>query len=439
MEQNQYKDNDVPSSSPRFRWTIENVSKLNEESRLSPVFTIGPHKWRLLAFRRGCNVNGYLSVYVVAVDCKISRCAKFVVAIVGRTNRNTFKHGMHKLNDPSNGYIVNGACTIELELCLSSNSQEELAPIAVMESAEERDPVANSASVTNSSVCVDSTLAFICAFCQTFKVSESTGSMLHIANGKEVEEDEVSGPNGIHVHRKCMEWAPKVYYDDKTVMNLESEVARGSKLKCKCCGLKGSALGCFMSSCKNTYHFPCAFGSSGCRWDNEGFLMLCPSHSGMKFPHEKTKKRKKLAKENSSSVHSQEPPALSKLARRPFKATEEPPAYTLPLRPCRAINSNLSRRNREREQPIIHLVKQLKRKRRLAVEQEEENESQVTQEPKRKGQLIIEENEENESCDTNQFLNNPPPNNEEEEDEKEEDEEQVAPKDPNCSGCDKRV
>ncbi|KAI3889137.1 hypothetical protein MKX03_004300 [Papaver bracteatum] len=297
MEQNQYKDNDVPSSSPRFRWTIENVSKLNEESRLSPVFTIGPHKWRLLAFRRGCNVNGYLSVYVVAVDCKISRCAKFVVAIVGRTNRNTFKHDsdqwtiftededdwgfdefiqLKKLNDPSNGYIVNGACTIELELCLSSNSQEELAPIAVMESAEERDPVANSASVANSSVCVDSTLAFICAFCQTFKVSESTGSMLHIANGKEVEEDEVSGPNGIHVHRKCMEWAPKVYYNDETVVNLESEVARGSKLKCKCCGLKGSALGCFMSSCKNTYHFPCAFGSSGCRLDNEGFLMLCP-------------------------------------------------------------------------------------------------------------------------------------------------------------------
>ncbi|KAI3876385.1 hypothetical protein MKW98_021237 [Papaver atlanticum] len=342
MEENQYKNNDVPSSSG-FKWKIENICKLNEESRLSPVFTIGPHKWRLLAFRNGCNVDGYLAVYVVAVECKIPRCAKFIVAIVGQTN-NTLKHDseewttftededdwgfgefiqLKELKDPSNGYIVNDACTIQVELCFDPNSNEvgslffpnqpqcyekmypyvfidfvsqELAPIAPMESAQERYPV------TSSSLSVDNNSALICAFCRTFEVSEKSGSMLHIANGKEVEEDEVSGPNVIHVHRKCMEWAPQVYYVDETVKNLEMEVARGSKLKCKCCGLKGSALGCFISSCKNTYHFPCAFGISGCRWDNEGYLMLCPSHSGMKFPHEKTKKGKNLDKENPSSI-----------------------------------------------------------------------------------------------------------------------------------------
>ncbi|MCL7047632.1 hypothetical protein MKW94_022118 [Papaver nudicaule] len=126
--------------------------------------------------------------------------------------------------------------------------------------------------------------------------------MLHIASRKEVKELEVSGPNVVHVHRNCIYGAPQVYYVGETVMNLEKELARSSKLKCSCCGLKGAALGCFVRSCKNTYHVPCAYGTSGCQWDDEGSLMFCPCHSGMKFPHEKTKKRKKLAKGNSLAV-----------------------------------------------------------------------------------------------------------------------------------------
>ncbi|KAI3974117.1 hypothetical protein MKX01_031575, partial [Papaver californicum] len=273
-----------------------------------------------------------------------------------------------------------------------------------------------------------------------------SGSMVHIANGEEVEEDEVSGPNVIHVHLKCLLWAPQVYHVGESIMNLEMEVGRGSKLKCSCCGLKGAALGCYIPSCKNTYHFPCAFGISGCRLYDEGYLMLCPSHSGLKFPHEKTKN---LAKDNSLAVRSQEPPALGKLVKRPFKGMtiEEPPASTLPLRPCQAINVNMSRKTGRREQPIIQVVQQPKRKRpliledddenelqviqqpkrkrRLIVEEDEENELQVMQQPKRKRRLILEHDEENEFCDTNQFLNYQPPNNEEE------DEEQVAPEDPN--------
>ncbi|KAI3965015.1 hypothetical protein MKX01_013946 [Papaver californicum] len=323
--QNQYKDNNGSSSS-KFKWRIENISKLNEESCLSPIFTIGPHKWRLLAFHKGRNVNGYLSVYVVAVECKISRCAKFGVAILGQTN-NTFKDNtddwitftedevdwgfdkfiqLKELKDPSNGYIVNDACTVEVELCLNSNSKEELAPIALMESAEERDPVTTSTLLASNSVSLDKNLAPTCAFCQTYKVSEKSGSMFHIANGKEVEEDEVSGPNVIHVHLKCLLWAPQVYYVGEIIMNLEMEVGRGSKLKCSCCGLKGAALGCYIPSC--------------CRWYDEGYLMLCPSHSGLKFPHEKTKN---LAKDNYLAVHSQEPPALGKLVKRSCTTTQK--------------------------------------------------------------------------------------------------------------------
>ncbi|MCL7043525.1 hypothetical protein MKW94_029516 [Papaver nudicaule] len=323
--QNQYVvgNNDVPSSS-KFTWRIENVSTIDEENHLSPIFTMGLHKWRLLAFRRGSNVDGYLSLYVVAVECTDSRHVKFSLALVDQTNNQKANRKdtgdrvfrftedendwgfddfieLEELKDPRKGYIVNDACIVEVELCLSSaqESREELVPDELMESVEERDPVTNSTLPASTSGCLD-----ICAFCQTSEETEESGSMLHIfANGKEVEEDEVSGPNVIHVHRICLEWTPQVYYVGETLMNLEVELARGSKLKCSCCGLKGAVLGCFITSCKNTYHVPCAFGTSGCRWYDEGYLMLCPSHCHMKFPHEKTKKKKKLAKGNSSTVH----------------------------------------------------------------------------------------------------------------------------------------
>ncbi|XP_026402588.1 BRCA1-associated RING domain protein 1-like [Papaver somniferum] len=87
--------------------------------------------------------------------------------------------------------------------------------------------------------------------------------MLHIASGEEVVGDEASQPDVIHVHRKCIDWAPQVYYVGDTVKNLELELARGSKLKCSCCGLKGAALSCFIRSCRNTYHVPCAFALPG--------------------------------------------------------------------------------------------------------------------------------------------------------------------------------
>ncbi|MCL7047842.1 hypothetical protein MKW94_013401, partial [Papaver nudicaule] len=49
---------------------------------------LGPrrHKWQLLAFRRRHNIDDYLSVYVVAVECKHWQLAKFSLAVVDQTN-----------------------------------------------------------------------------------------------------------------------------------------------------------------------------------------------------------------------------------------------------------------------------------------------------------------------------------------------------------------
>lgn len=44
-------------------------------------------------------------------------------------------------------------------------------------------------------------------------------------------------------------------------------MARGSKLKCSKCGLKGAALGCYLRSCQKSYHVPCALEIDECRWD----------------------------------------------------------------------------------------------------------------------------------------------------------------------------
>lgn len=59
-----------------------------------------------------------------------------------------------------------------------------------------------------------------------------------------------------------------MYFVDEAIKNLEPELARGAKLKCSKCGLKGAALGCFVRSCRRTYHVPCAMDISDCRWDD---------------------------------------------------------------------------------------------------------------------------------------------------------------------------
>ncbi|KAK7284143.1 hypothetical protein RJT34_18883 [Clitoria ternatea] len=143
----------------------------------------------------------------------------------------------------------------------------------------------------------------ICSFCQSSKTSEATGPMLHYANGNAVTGDAALQPNVIHVHKVCIDWAPQVYFVGETVNNLKAEVARGAKLKCTKCGLKGAALGCYVQSCRRTYHVPCAMDISTCRWGHEEYLLLCPVHSHVKFPFEKKSRSKKQATQHSASSH----------------------------------------------------------------------------------------------------------------------------------------
>ncbi|GMN49028.1 hypothetical protein TIFTF001_018180 [Ficus carica] len=143
-----------------------------------------------------------------------------------------------------------------------------------------------------------------CAFCHSSEISQETGTMLHYSSGKPVLGYEAMLPDVTHVHKMCIDWAPQVYYVDDRVENLKEELARGTKLKCSRCGQKGAALGCYMRSCRRTYHVPCAMQISKCRWDHKDFLLLCPAHSSVRFPSEKSKSKsgKKISEDHAMSA-----------------------------------------------------------------------------------------------------------------------------------------
>lgn len=127
-----------------------------------------------------------------------------------------------------------------------------------------------------------------------------------------------------------LQWyrTPQIYFVDETVKNLKSELARGSKIKCNKCGRKGAALGCYVKSCRRSYHVPCAREIETCRWDyasaltqyvfmvkfscyqstivvsnmiffrflQENYLLLCPVHSSHRFPNENSKSKNHASK-----------------------------------------------------------------------------------------------------------------------------------------------
>ncbi|KAL5773950.1 hypothetical protein ACOSP7_011507 [Xanthoceras sorbifolium] len=128
-----------------------------------------------------------------------------------------------------------------------------------------------------------------CAFCHSSEDSEASGEMIHYYNGKPVAADYNSGSKVIHSHRNCTEWAPNVYFEEDTAINLESELARSRRIKCCCCGLKGAALGCYEKSCRRSFHVPCAKLTLQCRWDTDNFVILCPIHALSKLPNENSK------------------------------------------------------------------------------------------------------------------------------------------------------
>lgn len=182
----------------------------------------------------------------------------------------------------------------ELTQPFVSHSEVVVTPNSELELESRVPPVAPQQPVSDGSFMRKN----ICAFCQSSKVSQTTGPMLHYANGKLVVGDEATRSNVIHVHTICIDWAPQVYFVNETVKNLKPEVARGAKLKCSSCGRKGAALGCYVKSCRKSYHVTCAAEIPNCRWDNENFLMLCPAHSSVKFPNDKSESGKQVLKDH---------------------------------------------------------------------------------------------------------------------------------------------
>ncbi|KAJ1404792.1 TRAF-like [Sesbania bispinosa] len=77
--------------SGRFTWTINDFSRLPEKVYSSSFF-VGGHKWRILLFPKGNNVD-YLSMYLDVTDSETmphgwSRPAHFSLAVVNQVNNN---------------------------------------------------------------------------------------------------------------------------------------------------------------------------------------------------------------------------------------------------------------------------------------------------------------------------------------------------------------
>ncbi|KAF8096142.1 hypothetical protein N665_0317s0048 [Sinapis alba] len=164
-----------------------------------------------------------------------------------------------------------------------------------------------------------------CAFCHSSEDTEASGEMAHYHRGEPVSADFSDGSKVIHVHKNCAEWAPNVYFNNLTAVNLDAELTRSRRITCSFCGLKGAALGCYNPSCKSSFHVTCAKQMPKCRWDNKNFVMLCPSDASSKLPCEETspKERKRKRTRPKGPHHSQpnqvsEKPDISELQSKPF-------------------------------------------------------------------------------------------------------------------------
>ncbi|XP_030549140.1 ubiquitin C-terminal hydrolase 12-like [Rhodamnia argentea] len=129
---------DPPSG--RFTWTIENFTRLNTKKLYSDIFYVGGHKWRVLIFPKGNNVD-HLSIYLDVADSATlpygwSRYAQFSLTVINQIH-NKFsvrKETQHQFNaresdwgftsfmhlselyNPSRGYLVNDTCVVEADV-----------------------------------------------------------------------------------------------------------------------------------------------------------------------------------------------------------------------------------------------------------------------------------------------------------------------------------
>ncbi|XP_060957673.1 ubiquitin C-terminal hydrolase 12-like [Cannabis sativa] len=146
----QAKDTSTGNSAPpmdyaRLRCTIENFSKLDCNNHYSDIFYAGGYKWKIQIVPKG-NYVDFLSMYLVVADSKTlplgwSICVKFfTLSVINQNpeltveneaknhvfNDNGESWGFHtviplsELNDPSKGFLVRDACTVEAEVRVNS-------------------------------------------------------------------------------------------------------------------------------------------------------------------------------------------------------------------------------------------------------------------------------------------------------------------------------
>ncbi|XP_024539760.1 BRCA1-associated RING domain protein 1-like [Selaginella moellendorffii] len=147
-------------------------------------------------------------------------------------------------------------------------------------------------------------LSWSCRFCQASGDSEEAGPLMEYRNRSLIPATSChqgeachDRPTAVHVHLRCAEWAPNVYYigdgdggeegGDQQIRNVKSEIGRASKLKCHACGSRGAALGCYLSKCRKSFHYGCARrAQTKGRWETERYLFLCDDHAAWSFPGE---------------------------------------------------------------------------------------------------------------------------------------------------------
>ncbi|XP_059665814.1 MATH domain and coiled-coil domain-containing protein At3g58270-like [Cornus florida] len=157
---------DDPSSA-RFTWRADNFSTLNTQKLYSESFYVGEHKWRLLIFPKGNNVD-HLSIYLdsassVTLPSGWSKFAQFSLSVINQidnksTKKQDFKHRFNarerdwgglelvplsELYDPGRGYLVNDTCVVEADF--PGFRSVEL-KVEVAKTASGRDETSNSSS-----------------------------------------------------------------------------------------------------------------------------------------------------------------------------------------------------------------------------------------------------------------------------------------------------
>ncbi|CAH9124038.1 unnamed protein product [Cuscuta epithymum] len=150
----------------KFRWKIDNFSRLDVERPYSSVFNVNEYKWRLLLYPKGNN-TAHLSLYLGVPDLHSLPNGwrvptKFSLALINqldpkKTIKKEAKHAfnadesdwgftsfitLHEFYDKAEGYLVNDTCLIDAEVyvpdgssCVMNNATSPVSPYQAIDSS----------------------------------------------------------------------------------------------------------------------------------------------------------------------------------------------------------------------------------------------------------------------------------------------------------------